>query len=160
MKIQDFIERLSTEMPGHHRTFRPLEKEELDASISKWSKSSIPEDYLDLLQQTNGVQFWVDEGSPSGYFQILLLREIDVARQIMWGGALDDMDEDEVPRPHWLALTEHQDGAVFIVLDTDTHRYYLMDSCGADLTSPAGNNVHELLDYLWKHWIETIKGNY
>lgn len=35
-----------------------------------------------------------------------------------------------------------------------------MDSCGADLTCPAGNNVDELLDYLWKHWIETIKHNY
>ena len=160
MKIKDFIDRLNNEMPGHHRTFLPLEKVELDASISKWSKRSIPEDYLDLLQQTNGVQFWVHEGSPSGYFQILPLREIDVARQIMWGEALNDMDEEEVPRPHWLALTEHQDGAIFIVLDTDTHRYYLMDSCGADLTCPAGNNVHELLDFPWKHWIETIKGNY
>ena len=160
MKVNNFIERLNKEMPGHHKTFPPLEKEEYDIWISKWSKNPLPRDFFDLLNLTNGIQCWVGEGSPVGYFRILPLREIDTARQIMWGGALNDMEDNAVPYPHWLALTDHQDGAVFIVLDTDTHKYYLMDSCGADLTCPAGNNVDELLDYLWEHWIETIKGNY
>ncbi len=73
---------------------------------------------------------------------------------------MNDLEADAVPFPHWLALTDHADGAVFIVLDTDKYKYYLMDSCGADLTCPAGNNIEELLDYLWKHWIETLKDNH
>jgi len=160
MKIRDFIERLSLEMSGHHRVFPPLEREELKASISKWKKNSLPDGFLDLLRHANGIDFWVDVGSPNGYFRILPLREIDYARQIMWGGALNDMEADAVPYPDWLGITDHQDGADFIVLDVDAHRYYRMDSYGADLKSPAGSNVNELLDYLWEHWIEPIKNNY
>jgi hypothetical protein len=158
MQVDDFIQRLSEQMGGHHRTFPPLDNKELETWISKFPQSTLPEDYVSLLKRTNGIQFWVGEGSPNGYFQILHLRDIDTARQIMWGGLLNDIEEDEVPYPHWLALTDHQDGAVFIVLDTDSGRYYLMDSCGADLTCPAGKNVNELLDYVWKHWIEPMKG--
>jgi hypothetical protein len=47
-------------------------------------------------------------------------------------------------------------GPCYIVLDTDEQRYYLMDTCGADLTSPAGSNIDELLDYVWEHWIKPL----
>lgn len=159
MQIEDFVERLCRESAGNHRIFPSLDNEELEAWISRWSKTSLTEDFLDLLRHTNGIQFWVHEGSPNGYFRILPLREVDTARRIMWGEAPSDMNEDEVPYPHWLAITEDQDGATFIVLDPDAHRYYLMDSCGADLTCPAGNSIYELLDYIWDHWIEAMEGN-
>ena len=156
MQGTEFINRLIGEMPGHHRTFPPLDKAELEAWHARWPPHSLPEDLLDLLRLTNGIRFWVHEGSPEGYYRLLALREMDSARRIMWGEYGDDMDDDEVPYPHWLALTEHQDGACYVVLDTDEHRYFLMDTCGPDLTSPLGNNIGGVLDYIWESWVREL----
>jgi hypothetical protein len=152
MTSVDFLNRLITEMPGRHRLLRPLENSELEEWCAKWPREFLPDDLVEFLRLANGVQLWVDEGSPEGYFRILSLREIDSARRIMWSSAGDELPEDEVPYPHWLAITEHVDGADYFVLDTDRHRYFRMDTCGADLT-PAGNDVDELLDYLWEQWV-------
>jgi hypothetical protein len=156
MQVTEFITRLIAEMPGNHRTFPPLDKAELEAWYARWPSRFLPEDLLDLLQQTNGIQFGVHEGSPEGYYRLLPLREVDSARRIMWRKHGDDMDDDEVPYPHWLALTEYQDGACYIVLDTDKHRYFLMDTCWPDLTCPLGNNVGQLLDYIWESWVKGL----
>lgn len=153
MNITEFIEKLESRTRSNHKILPPLCDDELKEWTTKFSKDYLPNDLLDLLKKTNGIQFWVGAGSPNGYFQILPLREIGFARQIMWGEAVDYMDLDEIPLPHWLAITEHQDGAVYIILDTDTYKYYLMDTCGADLTCPAGKSIEELLDYLWAHWV-------
>ena len=157
MKSVDFLNRLITEMPGRHRVLPPLEASELEAWCAKWPREFLPDDLRQLLQLSNGVQLWVDEGSPEGYFRILSLREIDSARRIMWSSAGDDIPEDEVPYAHWLAITEHVDGADYFVLDSDWHRYFHMDTCGADLTCPAGNDVDELLDYLWEQWVRGME---
>jgi hypothetical protein len=157
MRVDEFIERLEREMPGQHKTWSPLQDEELAVWTAKFPKSTLPEDLIGLLRRTNGIQFWVSAGSTKGYFRLLPLREIDFARQIMWGGLANDWDRDWVPRPGWLAISGHQDGDDFIVLDIDSHRYYLMDACGADLTCPAGDNVHELLDSIWENWITPIR---
>ena len=157
MKIQNFIERLQGERTGHHIIHPPLDEEECKIWSSRFSINLLPEDFLELLKQSNGIQFWVDEGSPNGYLQILPLREIDTARTIMWGEEHYDLEEDAIPYPHWLAISGHADGAAYIVLDTDTHQYYLMDACGADLTCPAGENVDELLDYIWERWVVAMR---
>jgi hypothetical protein len=159
MQINEFIAELTEEIAGHHKTFPPLDSEELKKWNSRFSRSSLPEDFLDLLKRTNGIHFWVSEGSPQGYFRLLPLREIDNARQVMWGGSLNDSDAGAIPNTNWLAISGHQDGACYIVLDPDMSRYYLMDSCGADLTCPVGNNVQELLDYVWEHWIKALDSN-
>lgn len=153
MQVTEFIDRLTTDMPGHHRIFYPLGDTELKEWLTKWPNQSLPEDLVHLLRQSNGIQFWVNEGSPEGYFRLLPLREIDSARQIMWQDFSEEMEFDEVPYAHWLAISEHQDGASYIVLDTDTPKYYLMDTCGGDLTNPVGNNVEELLDFIWEQWV-------
>jgi len=131
----------------------PLETSELEEWCAKWPRDFLPDYLVEFLRLSNRVQLWVDEGSPEGYFRILSLREIDSARRIMWLSAGDDLPEYAVPYAHWLATTEHVDGAWYIVLDTDGHRYYEMDTCGADLKCPAGNDVDELLDYLWEQWV-------
>lgn len=159
MQVHDFIKRLTADTSGRHRFFPPLEDEELVAWTSAFSTSALPEDYLGLLRTTNGIQFGVSRGSPNGYLRLLPLREIDYARQIMWGGLARDMRDDWVPLPHWLAISGDQDMDAFLALDPDSGRYYLMDACGADLTCPAGNNVRELLDYIWEHWIEALRRN-
>jgi hypothetical protein len=50
----------------------------------------------------------------------------------------------------YVALSYHQDGAAFIVLDVASGTYFLMDTAGPDATSPIATNVEELLDWLWQ----------
>ena len=154
MQSVEFINRLVREMPNDHRVFGPLEDAEATAWNTKWPTISMPADLLAFLRVANGIDLWVSDGSPDGYFRLLPLREIDMARNLMWGSSAKDLDDDDMPLPHWLAISEHQDGACYIALDTDEQRYYLMDTCGADLTCHAGNNIDELLDYVWENWIK------
>ncbi len=156
-QITGFIDKLTKQMPDQHRIFPPLRNAELLKWAAKRPKKSLPEDLVDLLRHTNGIQFWVSEGSPEGYFRLLPMREIDSARKIMWGEYSADLNDDDVPYAHWLAISEHADGANYIVLDTDNHKYYSMDTCGADLTCPVGNNVEELLGYIWESWVKGME---
>jgi hypothetical protein len=156
MQITEFINKLTGKMPGSHRIFPPLDNIELEQWRATWPGRSLPEDLLRLLRHSNGIQFWVNEGSPEGYHRLLPLREINSARRIMWSDHYDAMAADEVPYCHWLAISEHQDGAAYIVLDPDNQRYYLMDTCGADLSNPVGNDIQELLDFIWRGWVEAL----
>jgi hypothetical protein len=153
MKIKEFLKRLKGQTRCAYRILPPLDARELEAWQEDWPGRTLPEDLLLLLRQANGIQFWVHEASPEGYLSLLPLREIDSARRIMWDVSGDSMNVDWVPYPHWLAISGHQDGSAFIVLDTDNNKYYLMDSCGADLTCPQGDSVQELLDYIWEDWV-------
>jgi hypothetical protein len=156
MHSTEFINRLTQAAPRDHRILPPLEDAELDAWCERWPQCRLPEDLLGLLRKANGIQFWVHRGSPDGCYSLLPLREIDSARRIMWGESGEQLKSDEVPRRHWLAITQHQDGACYVVLDTDEQRYYLMDTCGADLTCPVGNSVSELLDFIWDTWVKAL----
>ena len=63
----------------------------------------------------------------------------------MWG----DHADPALLADRYLALSYHTDGAAFVVLDTESGRYFLMDACGADESSPIGRSVEDLLDWLW-----------
>lgn len=154
VKSKEFIKRLLDEMPGRHRVFGFLDDDEFNTWKTKWPSLSIPDDLLAFLREANGIDLWVSAGSPEGYYRLLPLREIDAARKLMWGSFANDMGDNDVPLPHWLAISEHQDGACYVVLDPKENRYFLMDTCGADLTCPAGTNIGELLDYVWEHWVD------
>lgn len=54
----------------------------------------------------------------------------------------------------YVALSYHQDGAAFVVLDVESGKYFLMDTAGPDTTSPIANDARELLDWLWRSRIE------
>lgn len=66
------------------------------------------------------------------------------------------MSADELPYPHWLAISEHQDGGEYIVLDTDRQDYYLMDTILSDLSNPIGHSVPEFLEYIWENWVKAL----
>ena len=51
------------------------------------------------------------------------------------------------------ALTYHQDGSSFVVVDVASGTYYLMDACGPDDSNPIGRSAAELLDWLWSNRI-------
>jgi hypothetical protein len=156
MRLEDFIDQVKRHPSGEFRLRAPLDDSELIQVRQRWPIGALPEDLIALLRHANGIDFWVNAGSPEGYFRLLPLGEIDSALRIMWGEMADDDAPEHVPHPDWLAISDNQDGAAFVVLDTDNHRYFLMDTCGADLTSPVGDNIEELLDYLYKAWIEQM----
>jgi hypothetical protein len=156
VQIGEFITRLTEEMPSHHRIFPPLSNNELKEWRATWIGHPLPEDLMESLRHSNGIQFWVHAGSPEGYFRLFPLREIDSARRIMWLGYGDSTDTDEVPYLDWLAISEHQDGGEYIVLDTDRQRYYLMDTILSDLSNPIGHNIPELLEFIWKDWVKAV----
>ena len=156
MQVGEFITRLTEEMPGDHRVFPPLSSDELDEWLADRQGHDLPEDLLQLLRHSNGIQFWVHEGSPEGYFSLLPLQKIDSARRIMWLEYGDSFAADEVPYPHWLTISEHQDGGQYIVLDTDSQEYYLMDTILSDLSNPIGHSIPELLEFIWKDWVKAL----
>jgi hypothetical protein len=134
------------------RTFRsghllgpPLSSGELAQWREAWPKHRLPDDLVALLGRASGIHLWADLDEGRAYEGLAPLNEWCLARQKMWG---EDADPELLP-DRFLALSYHTDGAAYVVLDTESGRYFLMDSCGADESSPIGNSVGELLYWLW-----------
>ena len=102
-----------------------------------------------LLRRANGIHLWADLDEGTAYQGLAPLGEWRLARQKMWG----DQADPTLLADRYLAISYHADGAAFVVLDTESGRYFLMDACGADESSPIGRSVGELLDWLWDHRI-------
>jgi hypothetical protein len=120
---------------------------DLDAWRTRWRLHPLPQDLVELLSKVNGIHLWADLDSGRSYEGLAPLDEWDLARVKMWG---PDADAGALP-DRYLGLSYHADGAAFLVLNTDTGRYSLMDSCGADESCVVGENVGDLLDWLWEH---------
>ncbi len=136
------------------RTFRmghlvgaPVSAEELAQWQAAWPTHRLPDDLGALLGRANGIHLWADLDQGRAYEGLAPLAEWRTARQRMWG---DDADPALLP-DRYLAVSYHSDGAAFIVLDVESGRYFLMDACGADESSPIGRSVGDLLDWLWAH---------
>jgi hypothetical protein len=99
--------------------------------------------------ERRGIHLWADLDKGRAYQGLAPLGEWRLARRKTWG---EDADP-ALLADRYLALSYHADSAAFVVLDTDSGRYFLMDACGADETSPIGWNVGELLDWLWDNRI-------
>jgi hypothetical protein len=139
------------------RTFRmghllgaPVSAEQLAQWQAAWPSHQLPDDLVALLRRANGIHRWADLDTGRAYEGLAPLADWRVARQRMWG---DDVDR-ALLADRYLALSYHSDGATFVVLDVESGRYFLMDACGADESSPIGRNVGDLLDWLWAHRIE------
>jgi hypothetical protein len=98
-----------------------------------------------LVERVNGIHLWANVETGRSYAGLAPIEEWELARVKMYGPTaartlLDD---------RYVAISYHQDGASFVVLDVTSGRYFLMDVAGADATSPIANNVDELLGWLW-----------
>jgi hypothetical protein len=124
---------------------RPVSSSELDRSRAAWSRHRLPEDLVALLRRANGIHLWADLDEGRAYQGLAPLSEWRTASQKMWG----DHADPALLADRYLALSYHTDGAAFVVLDTESGRYFLMDACGADESSPIGRSVEDLLDWLW-----------
>jgi hypothetical protein len=139
-----------------HRTFRtghlfgrPVSSQELEEWCGASPQHRLPDDLVALLLRANGIHLWADLDDGRAYQGLAPLGEWRLAREKMWG----DHADPALLGDRYLALSYHADGAAFVVLDTESGRYFLMDACGADESSPIGRTVGELLDWLWEHRI-------
>lgn len=121
-------------------------------SIETWQgeKSRLPADLVHLVGRMNGIHLWADLDEGRAYEGLAPINEWELARIKMWGAAADRNTLDD--RYH--AISYHQDGAAFAVLDVVSGKYFLMDAAGADETCPIGDCVGDLLDWLWKSRID------
>jgi hypothetical protein len=142
-------------MPGwkaENRTLRYrhiLGEPAADAAIDAWIRQhdlpGLPDDLRDLLKHANGIHLWAN-GDGVSYVNVAPIGEWDFARRKMYGpdaapGMVDD---------RFIAISRHPDGAAYVVLDTISGTYFLMDVAGPDTSTPLANNVSGLLDWLWK----------
>lgn len=128
MKIATFLEQLALEntmAPGTHNLAAPLE----DGELAAWKAANlalrIPDQLMELLSTHNGFTLRSDKESPvGGAIRFLPLREIQYAPRLMFAGSKDN--DDKFPR-EYVALTEDSDSTYFVILDTASGRYMVMD---------------------------------
>jgi hypothetical protein len=127
----------------------PLVEAEHAAFRDRFPGVELPADLLALVRRWNGIHLWADPRSGRGYQGLAPVREWDLARRVMWGPeAKSDSLAD-----HYLALSYDTDGAVYVVLNARSGKYFWMDSCGADESCPIGDRAEDLLEWLWQHRI-------
>lgn len=132
-----------------HRLGPPATSAELERWPAQWPKHRLPDDLVALLGRANGIHLWADLEDGSAYEGLAPLSEWELARTKMWGDEADAA----MLADRYLAISYHADNAALIVLDTESGRYFLMDSCGADESCLIGHSVGELLDWVWDHRI-------
>jgi hypothetical protein len=124
----------------------PARQEEIDAWQNQRPSHFLPSDLRELVSRINGIHLWANAETGRSYAGLAPIEEWELARIKMYGSAADrDLLDDR-----YVAVSYHQDGASFVVLDVDSGRYFLMDTAGPDATSPIANNAGELLDWLWR----------
>ena len=156
MSPNEFIIRLandSTTRGEKHIVDPPI----TDAELKKWEKANpslkLPEDLVLLLRKANGIHPHANQEQKRGYLGLAQLEQWESARYVFWG-----KDTDAVyPPDTFIAISYHQDGSAYVVLDTKSGRYFLMDPCGPDESSPIGENVEDLLDWLWEEAVENLR---
>jgi hypothetical protein len=120
--------------------------EVVDVWRAKGRSHALPADLLALVTRINGIHLWANAETGRSYQGLAPIEEWENARTKICGpGAPRDLLDDR-----FVALSYHQDGAAFIVLDLASGTYFLMDSAAPDTTSPIANNADELLDWLWQ----------
>ena len=132
-----------------HRLGAALSEGELDAFKRRFPGRELPADLLALLGRWNGIHLWADVDSGRAYEGLAPLQEWDLARRAMWGqdGAPESLAD------RYLALSYQADNSSFVVLDTESGRYFLMDSSGADESCPVGATANDVLEWLWDNRI-------
>ena len=133
------------EVRYRHVLGAPASPQAVDAWQNQRPSHPLPADLRALVERVNGIHLWANVETGRSYAGLAPIEEWELARVKMYGPTaartlLDD---------RYVAISYHQDGASFVVLDVTSGRYFLMDVAGADATSPIANNVDELLGWLW-----------
>jgi hypothetical protein len=124
----------------------PASPQAVDAWQNQRPLHPLPADLRALVERVNGIHLWANVETGHAYIGLAPIEEWELARVKMYGAAADRGLLDD----RYVAISYHQDGASFVVLDVGSGKYFLMDTAGPDTTSPIGSNVDELLDWIWR----------
>jgi hypothetical protein len=134
------------EVRYRHILGSPASQQAIDGWQRQHPLHVLPADLRALIMRINGIHLWANVETGRSYTGLAPIEEWDMARAKMYGPSADRSLLDD----RYVALSYHQDGASFVVLDVDSGTYFLMDAAGPDTTSPVANNAGELLDWLWR----------
>jgi hypothetical protein len=124
----------------------PASQQAIDTWQERHASHSLPADLRALVGRINGVHLWANVETGRAYAGLAPIEEWDLARVKVYGAVADPKLLDD----RYVALSYHQDGASFVVLDVQSGRYFLMDAAGPDTTAAIASNAEELLDWLWR----------
>ncbi len=134
------------EVRYRHILGSPASEQVIDAWQTERPSHPLPADLRALVKRVNGIHLWANVETGRSYAGLAPIEEWDLARVKMYGPT----SERSLLDNRYVAISYHQDGASFVVLDVTSGRYFLMDVAGPDATSPIASNVGELLDWLWE----------
>ncbi|CAN5341139.1 hypothetical protein BH09MYX1_BH09MYX1_62170 [soil metagenome] len=124
----------------------PAPQQAIDAWENQRPSHRLPGDLQALVSRIDGIHLWANVETGRSYAGLAPIEEWELARVKMYGPSADRSLLDD----RYVALSYHQDGVSFVVLDVESGRYFLMDAAGPDTTSPIASNAGELLDWLWR----------
>jgi len=121
-----------------------------EQTIDDWQSerpmAPLPADLRALVTRINGIHLWANKETGRSYTGLAPIEEWELARLKMYGSAAAPSLLDD----RYVAISCHQDGAAFVVLDVKSGQYFLMDAAGPDATAPIAHNASELLDWIWR----------
>jgi hypothetical protein len=123
-------------------------------SVEAWQTARpdhrLPSDLKEFLTRVNGVHLWGDLGTSRAYFGILPLTEWQDAKEADWAMMFDK------PPVGQLAISYHDNGDYFLVLDTRGPEYIWYDLQDFDNPRRVGETVAQLLDFWWEEtaWLD------
>ena len=125
----------------------PASPRAIEVWQSQHPSQPLPADLPGLVARINGIHLWADPKTGRSFTGLAPIEEWELARIKMYGpttyrGIRDD---------RYVALSYDEGGAAFIVLDVASGRYFLMDTVGADTSTPIASTAAELLDWIWLH---------
>ncbi len=123
----------------------PASPQAIDAWQSQHPLQVLPPDLRALVMRMNGIHLWANVETGRSCTGLAPIEDWDLARIKMYGPSADRNLLDD----RYLALSYHQDGAAYVVLDVELGTYFLMDTAGPDKTSPIAHDAGELIEWLW-----------
>jgi len=115
--------------------------------VAEWQREHpdlpLPDDLGGLLTRIDGMHLWADLEAGRGYQGILPLAEWTVVRETHWGHAVSP------PGDAHLVISYHDNGALFLALDTRSGTYLRYDTEVLDAPEPVAASVAELLELWW-----------
>ncbi len=123
-------------------------------SIEAWQAAHrehrLPSDLREFLTCVNGVHLWGDLATSRAYFGMLPLTEWQDVKDVDWAMMFD------TPPTGQLAISYHDNGDYFLVLDTRGPEYIWYDLQDFNNPKRVGRTVVQLLDFWWKEtaWLD------
>jgi hypothetical protein len=149
MKLTDFLAASRGRMRQRSvRFLHILGPPAASETIAAWEAGTshrLPVDLRDLVSRINGIHLWANEETGRSNQGLAPIEDWALARS-----AFHHPEDEGRLGDRYVAISYHADGACLVTLDTASGGYFLMDACGVDATCPIGDNVGDLLDWLWR----------